>query len=105
METMSMHMSNEKNDEHAKNQLAKTRMRFKVTVVCVGMIMAAVAYAIKMHLGDPHFTAVQTALLTYLAIVIAGFFLDLIIFRSNTETALSRVSSRQRTIQEDDGPD
>jgi hypothetical protein len=75
-------VSNEENDEHAKSRLAKTRMRFKVTVVCIGMIMAAIAYAIKMHLGDPFFTVVQTALLTYLAIVIAGFFLDLIIFRS-----------------------
>ena len=75
-------MSNEKKDEHAKNQLAGTRKRFKVTVVCVGLIMGVVAYAIKWHLGDTRLRAVQTANLTYLAILLPGFFLDLIIFRS-----------------------
>jgi hypothetical protein len=75
-------MSNEKNDEHAKNQLAKTRKRFKVTVVCVALLMGVVAYATKMYLGDSRLAAVQTANLTYLAILFPGFFLDLIIFRS-----------------------
>jgi hypothetical protein len=75
-------MSNEKNDEQAIIPVAKTRKRFKVTVVCVGMIMAAVGYAIKIHLGDPWITAVQTANLTYLAILLPGVFIDLIIFRS-----------------------
>ena len=75
-------MSNEKNDEHARNQLGRTRKRFKVTVVCVGLIMGVVAYTIKWHLGDTRLRAVQTANLTYLAILFAGFFLDLVIFRS-----------------------
>jgi hypothetical protein len=73
-------MSNEINDDHAKNRLAKTRKRFKVTVVCIGMIMAAVAYAITIHLGDPYVTAVRMALFTYLAILLTGLFLELIIF-------------------------
>jgi hypothetical protein len=71
----------EPNDELAKNQLAKTRKRFKITVACTGLFMGAVAYAVKVYLGDSRLTAIQTANLTYLAILIPGYFLDLIIFR------------------------
>jgi hypothetical protein len=88
-------MSNEKNDEHTKNQLARTRKRFKLTVVCVGLIMGIVAYAIKWHLGDTRLRAVQTANLTYLAILFAGFFLDLIIFRANTGLVATTNDSRR----------
>ncbi len=44
--------------------------------------MGAVAYATKAYLGDSRLAAVQIANLTFLAIVISGFVLDLIIFRS-----------------------
>jgi hypothetical protein len=77
-------MRNEKTDEHAASPPARTRKRFKLTVVCLGVIMGAVAYAITMHLADSWLTAVNRAGLTYLAILITGFFLDLIIFRSNS---------------------
>jgi hypothetical protein len=75
-------MSNEETDERASNQVGKTRRRFKVTVVCVGLIAAAVAYAIGLHSGDSYLAAVPAALLTYLAILISGVLLDLINFRS-----------------------
>ena len=75
-------MSNEINQELATKRLARMRMRFKVTVVGLGVVVAAVACAIKVHLGDSYLKAVPTALLTYQAIFITGFFLDLIIFRS-----------------------
>jgi hypothetical protein len=101
-------MSSERNDEKAKSQLARTRKRFKVTVVCFGLIVAVIAYATRVYLGDSRLIAVQTANLTYLAILLPGFFLDLIIFRSKPKNAAeyspSRASSRQRTIQEDDRP-
>jgi len=74
-------MSNETNDKPATNDSAKAQRRFKLTVVCVGLSMAAAAYAIRMLLGGTWLTAVQTANLTYLAILLPGFFLDLIIFR------------------------
>jgi hypothetical protein len=101
-------MSSERNDEQANSQLDKTRKRFKVTVVCLGLVMAVVAYATRVYLGDSRLTAIQTANLTYLAILLPGVLLDLIIFRckpkNTAETTPSRVSSPQRTIQAHDGP-
>jgi hypothetical protein len=75
-------MSNEINGEHGKSQSATTRKRFKITVACIALLMGAVAYATKAYLGDSRLAAVQIANLTFLAIVISGFVLDLIIFRS-----------------------
>jgi hypothetical protein len=75
-------MSSESNDEQAKSQIAKTRKRFKITVVCFGLVMAVVAYATRVYLGDSRLTAIQTANLTYLAILLPGVLLDPIIFRS-----------------------
>jgi hypothetical protein len=76
-------MSNEKTDEPATNPPARTRKRFKYTVVCLGMILAIFAYHISRQLGVSWLPAVQAANFTYLAIFLIGFILDLIIFRSN----------------------
>ena len=73
-------MSDETNDEPAKKQSAKTRKRFKITVVCLGLIVAAAACAIEIHLGDSFLRAIQAANITYLAIFLTGFFIDLIVF-------------------------